>query len=52
MLLEDDNIEVTWNGKNWCVDLKRFGWKHSLEEAEGFRKQFKMLEEKGSSSLI
>lgn len=38
MLLEEDGIEVMWNGKNWCVDLKRFGWKNTLEEAEILRR--------------
>ena len=46
MLLEKENIEVIWNGKNWCVDLKKFGWENSLEEADLFRQQFLKLEEK------
>jgi len=25
MLLTEDDIEVVWNGKNWCVDLKKYG---------------------------
>lgn len=41
MLLEDDDIEVTWNGKVWCVDLKKYGWKNSLEEAIKIRGLFK-----------
>ena len=40
MLLEDEDIDVKWNGKNWCVDLKKYGWKNSLEDAMLFRKQF------------
>lgn len=39
-LLEEDGIEVFWNGNNWCVDLKKYGWKNSIEEAEGFRRRF------------
>ena len=39
-LLRRDGIEVLWNGKIWCVDLKEYGWKNSLEEAERFRLQF------------
>ena len=46
LLLEKENIEVIWNGKNWCVDLKKFGWENSLEEADLFRQQFLKLEEK------
>ena len=26
-LLEDDGVEVFWNGQIWCVDLKEYGWK-------------------------
>ncbi len=39
-LLEEDGIEVFWNGKFWCADLKKFGWKTTMEDAECFRKQF------------
>ena len=39
-LLEDDGIEVFWNGNNWCVDLKKFGWKSTAEDAENFQRQF------------
>ena len=35
-LLREDGIEVFWDGKNWRVDLKKYGWRSSLEEAEGF----------------
>lgn len=39
-LLEDDGIEVLWDGKSWCVDLKKYGWKSTAEDAEAFRKRF------------
>ena len=39
-LLQDDGIEVFWNGSIWCVDLKKYGWKSSVEEAEAFRRAF------------
>ena len=39
-LLEDDGVKVFWNGHSWCVDLKQYGWKTTLEDAEGFRLQF------------
>lgn len=39
-LLEDDGIEVFWNGNNWCVDLKKYGWKNTVEDAENFERQF------------
>ena len=40
MLLEEEEIEVKWNGENWCVDLKKYGWKNSLEEAMELEKLF------------
>ena len=39
-LLTEDGIEVLWNGKCWCVDLKKYGWKNSIGEAEGFSQRF------------
>lgn len=43
-LLENDGIEVFWNGKIWCVDLKKYGWKSTVEDAEFFKQQFQVLE--------
>lgn len=40
LLLLEDGIDVQWNGTNWYVDLKEFGWKNSLEEAEVFGLKF------------
>ena len=39
-LLEDDGIEVFWNGNHWCVDLKKYGWASSAEDAEAFLRMF------------
>lgn len=39
-LLEDDGIEVFWDGSHWCVDLQKYGWKNSIEEAERFHTAF------------
>ena len=39
-LLRRDGVEVLWNGKCWCVDLKKFGWNSTLEDAERFRLLF------------
>lgn len=44
MLLEEDGIEVKWNGKNWCVDLKEYGWKNSLDEAQWLQHLFERQE--------
>lgn len=40
MRLEDDDIEAVWNGKNWCVDLKKYGWKNTLDESERIKADF------------
>lgn len=26
-LLAEDSIPTRWNGRCWCVDLKKYGWK-------------------------
>lgn len=33
-LLEEEGVEVYWTNRGWKVDLKKYGWKHTLEEAE------------------
>ena len=38
MLLEEEGIEVSMDNK---VDLKQYGWKNSLEDAEHFREEFR-----------
>lgn len=45
-LLRDEGIAVFWNGKIWCVDLKKYGWRTTLDDAETFRHQFENKEEK------
>lgn len=39
-LLREEGVEVFWNGKSWCVDLKKYGWQNSVAEAEKFQKRF------------
>lgn len=39
-LLLSEGVEAYWNGRIWCVDLKKYGWKNTPEEAEGFRQEF------------
>lgn len=43
-LLEEDGIEVFWNGNAWCVDLKKYGWKSTAQDAETFRHLFALRE--------
>ena len=40
LLLEQEGIQVTWTPKGWQVELKRFGWKSTMEDAVMFRKLF------------
>ena len=39
-LLRQEDVAVFWNGSVWCVDIKRYGWKTSPEDAERFRQLF------------
>ena len=41
ILLEQEGVEVAWTVKGWQVDLKRFGWKNTLEEAFALEERFK-----------
>lgn len=40
ILLEEEDVEVQWDGKSWTVDLKRYGWRNSIEEALCFEQRF------------
>lgn len=40
ILLEAEGVEVTRTKKGWKTDLKRFGWRTTLEEAESFQEMF------------
>lgn len=39
-LLEEEGVEVTGKPGSWQVDLKRFGWKNTMEEAMLLAKEF------------
>lgn len=39
-LLEEEGVLSERKGDSWFVDLARFGWKTTPEDAERFRKQF------------
>lgn len=39
-LLEEDGIEVFWNGQNWCVNLKEYGWKTTIGDVDAFARKF------------
>ena len=40
MLLQEEGVEVTWNGEKWVVDLKKYGWKNTMEDAYSLQKKF------------
>lgn len=40
VLLQEEGVHVEWNGKCWCVNLKEFGWKTTMEEVLAFQMQF------------
>ena len=40
LLLQEEGVEVNWNGKNWTVDLKRYGWNNTMEDAYFLRAKF------------
>lgn len=43
-LLEQEGVEVVWTERGWKVDMKAYGWKNSLEEAETL---YRIFEEEG-----
>ena len=34
LLLQEEGVSVKWNGKCWQVDLKVYGWRHTLADME------------------
>lgn len=40
LLLEGEGVEVYREDGGFRVDLKRYGWRHTLKEAEAFYRQF------------
>lgn len=41
LLLTEDGVEVIWTPDGWKVDLKKFGWKNTMEEALRLQEEFK-----------
>ena len=39
-LLAEDGVPTHWNGRCWCVDLKKYGWETSQAAAAAFEKAF------------
>lgn len=40
LLLIGDGIEVIWTPEGWRVDLKKYGWKNTMEDALLLQKEF------------
>lgn len=40
LLLEEEGVAVEWTPDGWHVDLKKDGWKHTLEDVMAFNKVF------------
>lgn len=41
ILLEGENIDITRKEDGWHVNLARYGWKHTLEDALWLEKRFR-----------
>lgn len=39
-MLEKEGISVSWTEEGWKVDLKRYGWKNTMEDALRLRDEF------------
>ena len=39
-MLEEEGVPVVPEGTSWRVDLDQYGWRTTLEEAEGFLRHF------------
>lgn len=37
-----EGVEVLWTEDGWKVDLKKFGWKNTMEEAEAIAQKLQM----------
>lgn len=42
-LLQGEGISAEWNGKRWQVDLRKYGWKYTLEDFEYIQSQFEKI---------
>lgn len=40
LLLEGEGISVKYSGKGWKIDLQKYGWKNTIEEAAALQKDF------------
>ena len=50
-LLADDGVPALWNGRCWCVDLKKYGWQTSVADAALFAEAFSSQEADEASEI-
>lgn len=44
LLLREEGVEVLWTPKGWRTDLKRYGWKNTMEEALELNRTFSAMD--------
>lgn len=49
LLLEEDGIEVSCRQGLWCVDLKKYGWKNTMEDVYLLQSLFESRKEEDNS---
>lgn len=50
-LLADDGVPALWNGRCWCVDLKKYGWETTPADTALFAEAFHEEEADGLSGI-
>lgn len=40
ILLQEEGVEAVWKEDHWAVDLKKYGWKNTIEDALALEKLF------------
>lgn len=40
LLLQEEGVEVTWTDKSWKADLKKYGWRNTMEEAAELARKY------------
>lgn len=45
LLLVEEGVEVSRTEKGWKVDLRKYGWKHTIDEVKAFIELFEKDEE-------
>ena len=43
MLLQEEGVAVEWTPSGWSVDLKQYGWRNTMEEAQMLQEEFERI---------